>query len=143
MAIYSYRSKAFWSETDAAGMVHFSNFFRYCEACEESFWMDTVDGYTEILDKYNVLLPRVYAECSYHRPIYPHDVYRVDIEDIKLGGSSIEFRYTIYNESRGWRSAECRIVVVAVDRERMSSIEIPREVRDRLIAVGAREKSRS
>ncbi len=35
--LFSIRYRVWWSETDAALMMHFSNFFRVCERTEEEF----------------------------------------------------------------------------------------------------------
>ncbi len=141
MAVYVYRSVAYWNETDAAGIVHFSNFFRYCERAEEDFWINEYGGLNEARKRFNILFPRVRAECNFYFPIYPYDKFRVEIEDVLLGNSSITYKHKIYNESRGGKlSAECSITVVCVDRESMKSIPLPDEVRSFLLRHGAREK---
>ncbi|MEM0365793.1 MAG: thioesterase family protein [Acidilobaceae archaeon] len=141
MPIYTYRSTAYWNETDAAGIVHFSNYFRYCERAEEEFLKSIVEEFLRLREKYGIIVPRVKASCSYSYPIYPHDDYRVDIIDIELGNKSITYKYEIFNESRGGvKSAECEIVVAVVDPRIMKSIEIPKELREILKKWGAREK---
>lgn len=141
MAIYIYRSIAYWNETDAAGIVHFSNFFRYCERAEEDFWINNYGGLNEAREKFDVLFPRVRAECKYYFPIYPYDKFRVEIEDIILGNSSITYRHKIFNESRGDRlSAECTITVVCVKKDSMKSVPLPEELRNFLKRHGAKEK---
>ncbi len=141
MAVHIYRSVAYWNETDAAGIVHFSNFFRFCERAEEDFWISKYGGLNEARKKFDVLFPRVRAECNFYFPIYPYDRFRVEIEDIIIGNSSITYRHKIYNESKGDKlSAECVITVVCVDRVSMKSRQLPDEVRSFLIKHGAREK---
>lgn len=141
MAIYVYRSIAYWNETDAAGIVHFSNFFRFCERAEEDFWINRYGGLGVAREKFNILFPRVRAECSFYFPIYPYDRFRVEIEDIIVGRSSITYRHKIFNESRGNRlSAECIITTVCVERGKMSSIPIPDEIREFLFKNGAKKK---
>ena len=141
MAVHIYRSVAYRNETDAAGIVHFSNFFRFCERAEEDFWISKYGGLNEARKKFDVLFPRVRAECNYNFPIYPYDKFRVEIEDIIIGNSSITYRHKIYNESRGDRlSAECTITVVCVKKDSMKSTPIPEEVRTFLVGHGAKEK---
>ena len=141
MPIHVYRGYAYWSETDAAGIVHFSNFFRYCERTEEDFWISRFGGLDKARSKFNVLFPRVRAECNYHFPIYPYNRYRVEIVDIVVGNSSITYRYKIFNESMGERlSAECTITVVCVEKDTMKSRPIPDEIRKFLMDIGASKK---
>ncbi|MFN4045791.1 MAG: acyl-CoA thioesterase [Acidilobaceae archaeon] len=141
MAIFSYRSRAYWSETDAAGIVHFSNFFRYCERAEEEFFKSILGGFPGLLDKHGVIVPRVRASCSYSSPIFPHDDFRVDIVDIVLGRKSISYKFEVYNESKGnTKSAECEVTVAIVNPSIMKSVEIPEALRSLLKTLGARDK---
>ncbi len=137
MAIYSFRSRVFWSDTDAARIAHFSSFFRFCEMAEESMFHDLL-GWRWRPGSF--MMPRVKAECGYYAPLYVHDDFRVDVVDIVIGNSSITYRYEVVNETRGYKAAECSIVTVAVDPERMRSIPIPGEVREALLRIGARER---
>jgi YbgC/YbaW family acyl-CoA thioester hydrolase len=58
-----------FAETDMAGIVHFSNFFRYMENAEHAFYRSL--GASVIMNQHNPPLgfPRVHAECDYRRPI--------------------------------------------------------------------------
>ena len=58
-----------FAETDMAGIVHFSNFFRYMENTEHAFYRSL--GASVIMRDANPPLgfPRVHAECDYRRPI--------------------------------------------------------------------------
>ena len=57
-----------FSETDMAGIVHYSNFFRYMETAEHGFFRSL--GHSVVMDKFEPPLgwPRVRAECEY-RPV--------------------------------------------------------------------------
>ena len=58
-----------FAETDMAGIVHFSNFFRYMENAEHAFYRSL--GASVIMNHLQPPLgfPRVHAECDYRRPI--------------------------------------------------------------------------
>jgi YbgC/YbaW family acyl-CoA thioester hydrolase len=58
-----------FAETDMAGIVHFSNFFRYMENTEHAFYRSL--GASVIMNNLNPPLgfPRVHAECEYRRPL--------------------------------------------------------------------------
>jgi len=58
-----------FAETDMAGIVHFSNFFRYMENTEHAFYRSL--GASVIMKNLNPPLgfPRVHDECDYRRPI--------------------------------------------------------------------------
>lgn len=66
-----------FSETDMAGIVHFSNFFRYMETAEHAFYRSL--GFSVNLRELDPPLgfPRVHAECDYKKPLRFED--RVEI----------------------------------------------------------------
>ncbi|MEM2281872.1 MAG: acyl-CoA thioesterase, partial [Candidatus Bathyarchaeia archaeon] len=55
-----------WVDTDAAQIVHFSNFFRFFERAEEEFYEQM--GLTEWLGVKDLILPRGEAFCQYKKP---------------------------------------------------------------------------
>ena len=135
--LYSKRYRVYWSETDAALMMHFSNFFRVCERTEEEFLASL--GVTQRGSPGSrILMPRVHAECDYENPLRPGVVYRVDIIDVVIGRSSLQYLYEFYDESSNKLSARCKIVAVFYDEAEGKAKEIPKELREKLLAAGAR-----
>jgi len=135
--LYSKRYRVYWSETDAALMMHFSNFFRVCERTEEEFLASL--GVTQRgLPGSRILMPRVHAECDYESPLRPGAVYRVDITDVVIGRSSLQYLYEFYDESSDKLSARCKIVTVFYDEAEGKAKEIPKELREKLLAAGAK-----
>jgi acyl-CoA thioester hydrolase len=68
-----------FAETDMAGIVHFSNFFRYMENAEHAFYRSL--GASVIMNQLEPPLgfPRVHAECDYKRPIRFEDNLEVHL----------------------------------------------------------------
>lgn len=68
-----------FSETDMAGIVHFSNFFRYMETAEHGFYRSL--GFSVTLDQFPPPLgfPRVHAECDYKKPLRFEDNLEIHI----------------------------------------------------------------
>lgn len=68
-----------FAETDMAGIVHFSAFFRYMENAEHAFYRSL--GASVIMNHLNPPLgfPRVHAECDYKRPIRFEDVIEIHL----------------------------------------------------------------
>nr|QBO56721.1 thioesterase ITB [uncultured archaeon]UMA73083.1 thioesterase ITB [uncultured archaeon] len=140
MALYSKSYRVYWSETDAALMMHFSNFFRVCERTEEEFLRSL--GFEQHGTGSQAIGSSCqgFAECDYRSPLRPGDMYRVDIVDIVMGSSSLRWHYEIYNETRGELSATCEIVTVAYDESLGKSVPIPDEIREKLMKAGARPR---
>lgn len=71
---FSFRRRVEFSETDMAGIVHFSNFFRYMESVEQAFCRSL--GFSVVLRAADPAmgLPRVHASCDYRRPLRFEDI---------------------------------------------------------------------
>ncbi|MCS7107601.1 MAG: acyl-CoA thioesterase [Acidilobaceae archaeon] len=142
MALYSHRFMVYWSDTDAAGIAHFSNFFRWCERTEEELFRSRFGSLSGLLAEAGLAFPRVKASCNFFFPLFLHDELRVDVVEILVGEKSITYRYEIHNESKGMKSAECEIVVVPVKLSEMRSVEIPPQIKESLFSFGAVEKNK-
>ncbi len=68
-----------FSETDAAGIVHFSNFFRYMESAEHAFFRSL--GYSIMMRRFDPPLgfPRVHVSCDYRSPLRFEDLVEVHL----------------------------------------------------------------
>ncbi|MGZ8939987.1 MAG: acyl-CoA thioesterase [Limisphaerales bacterium] len=68
-----------FSETDMAGIVHFSNFFRYMETAEHAFYRSL--GFSVTLNHFDppIGFPRVHAACDYKKPLRFEDLLEIHI----------------------------------------------------------------
>lgn len=68
-----------FSETDAAGIVHFAHFFRYMEDAEHAMLRDLgLSVHRDIGDDV-AGFPRVSASCDYKKPLRFEDVFTIDV----------------------------------------------------------------
>lgn len=76
---FTVRHRVEFSETDAAGIVHFSNFFLYMESAEHAFYRSL--GFSAMLGEYRQPegFPRVHAECDYFVPLRFEDEVEVQL----------------------------------------------------------------
>jgi YbgC/YbaW family acyl-CoA thioester hydrolase len=68
-----------FSETDMAGIMHFSNFFRWMEACEAAFYRSLELPLISFVPGNIVGWPRVKASCEYKSPLRFNDVIEVKL----------------------------------------------------------------
>ena len=129
MSIVSMVDRVTWVETDTAGVVHFSNYFRYCEKLEEILLNKIGIDFMKIIENYNIWFPRVSAKCEYRYPLRYNQKYRIELINVTLGNRSIHYNYRIWNLDEDKLSAECTIVVACVDRSLNKAVEIPSDIR--------------
>jgi YbgC/YbaW family acyl-CoA thioester hydrolase len=114
-----------WSETDSAGIVHFSNFFVYFEAAEQKLMREILKLDLASAAQGKVLrLPRVEAYCQYSSPARFDDLLEVELSIAGIGKSSIMYAFSVLNKTTGKISANGRVKVMAVD-EAFRPVEIP------------------
>ena len=57
-----------WVDTDVAGVMHFTNYLRYFEACEEEFYNSISLPFNDVRVKYGIIFPRLRSTASIRRP---------------------------------------------------------------------------
>lgn len=100
---FSIRHRVAFSETDMAGIVHFSNFFRYMELAEGAFFRELEQELIQRDEGEVHGWPRVRASCDYKAPIsYGEEVEVVLIvSEVKV--RAVEFAFAFYRVTDGQR----------------------------------------
>jgi acyl-CoA thioester hydrolase len=130
-----------FSDTDMAGIMHFSNFFRFMETAEHAFLRalgfsvalgDTAPG---------LCLPRVHAECDYRAPLRFEDEVEIHLVVGRKSARSItwQFRFRrLQNGEPGPEVARGAMTVVCAARGPDGALQaapLPQAVFGRIHAV--------
>jgi len=135
--LFEARFIVYWSESDAAGIAHFTTFFKMLEWTEEELLRDILGEAFTDPDKRSIIFPRVHASCDYKAPLRVHDTARISIDSAVIGKTSITWLFTIHNETLGVESAKCKVVAVSVEASTLRPIEVPSELKEALLKRGA------
>jgi YbgC/YbaW family acyl-CoA thioester hydrolase len=127
-----------FSETDMAGIVHFSNFFRFMETAEHGFYRSL--GFSVIMDKFDPPLgfPRVHAACDYKRPLRFEDMVEVHllVREKRSRVLNYLFRFSKVPNSGAPElvaTGDLTVVCVAHYRDgRMEAVPIPAELAEKI-----------
>jgi YbgC/YbaW family acyl-CoA thioester hydrolase len=120
-------------DTDVAGIVHFSNFFRYMESAEAEFLRSLGLSFKMIWQGHSLGLPRVAASCDYLSPARFDDVLDVAVWVEKLGRSSITYAFDFSLEGKAVAKGRVTAACCRVNADRsFAAIEIPAEIRAKL-----------
>jgi acyl-CoA thioester hydrolase len=115
-----------------AGIVHYSNFFRYMEAAEHAFFRSI--GHSVVTRNVDppVGWPRVHAECDYRRPIRFEDEIEIRMYVTKKKSKSLTygfwFRKLEGSEMVDVARGSLTVVCVRHRNGRMKAAMIPREI---------------
>jgi acyl-CoA thioester hydrolase len=115
-------------ETDLAGIVHFSNFYRWMESAEHAYARSLG---LEIHDL-KIGWPRVHASADFKKPVKFGDLVRVRVSIAEIRRRSIRFCFEILVNQSEDICATGEMTSACVDLETMRAVEIPSELRAKL-----------
>ena len=99
------RRRVQFSETDMAGIVHFSNFFKWMEEAEHEFFRSVGLSIMQPLSDGTVLgWPRVSASCNYVAPVRYEQEVEIEVRVDRVGARSLT-RSSSARRGRHWRRA--------------------------------------
>lgn len=110
---YTLRRRVQFYEVDSAGIVHFSNYFRYLEEAEHALWRAA--GLSIAPPDAEVGFPRVAASFEYHRPLRFEDEIEVHLRVEAMTDKSIRYGCTITVDGR--RAATGSVTIVCARRQ--------------------------
>lgn len=125
-----------FGDTDMAGIVHFSNFFRYMEAAECDFLRSR--GLSVVLEWEGEAIgfPRVSATCDYVSPARFQDMLDVAVAIERIGAKSVTYAFEFTRGGEVIARGKVTSCCVRVGPEhKIESIPIPVSYKARLLAV--------
>jgi acyl-CoA thioester hydrolase len=133
---FVYSDRIQFSDTDMAGIVHFSNFFRFTERAEHAFFrsleLSIWEDPERIPNDERVAWPRVHASFDFHAPLHFQEVFQVELLVEEIRSKAIRYLVRVWKEN-GTLSAEGRMAAACVrkdpDSGKMRSVPIPERIR--------------
>jgi YbgC/YbaW family acyl-CoA thioester hydrolase len=125
-----------FADTDMAGIMHFSNFFRFMEVVEHAFYRSlgfsahpSVNGTGP-----RIGWPRVNVSCDFHAPLEFEEEVEIELLVEEIRGKSVRYLFRFWKPGEERRlAATGRMTAVCVELESesggMKAVRIPDEVR--------------
>ena len=134
MSEFVYHRRVQFAETDLAGIVHFSNIFRYMEEAEHALWRAA--GLTIAERGSDIGWPRLSAACEFRNPLRFEDEFEVRVRLAALKTRTIEYEFTLVRGNTviavGTMTSVC---VKKTPDGKMRAAEVPVHVTERLRGV--------
>jgi acyl-CoA thioester hydrolase len=125
------RRRVQFQETDAAGIVHFTWFFRYMEEAEHAMWREA--GLSIHPPDSEIKWPRVATAFEYHRPLRFEDEIDIKIRVTTISRRTIQYECLVI---RGEEKVATGTLTISCAQKRagesLKSIDIPDDIRARL-----------
>jgi acyl-CoA thioester hydrolase len=133
---YRLRRRVHFYETDAAGIVHFSVFFRYMEEAEHALWREA--GISIHPPGGDIGFPRVATSFDFHRPLRFEQEFDVWMRIVAMTRKTIRYACVVMDGDTKIATGSLTIACVRNrPNEPMTAIEIPPEITTRLqVAAG-------
>ena len=121
------RRRVYFYECDGAGIVHFSNYFRYMEEAEHGLWRES--GLSIARTDLGVGFPRVAASFEYHRPLRFEDEIDIHVRIVSISNRSMKYACTITRDGEAIATGSATIVCVAEQPDKsIKAVPIPPEI---------------
>ena len=124
---YTISRRVEFSETDMAGIVHFSAFYRYMEYAEHAFFRSL--GRSIVDTSLGVGWPRVHSSCDFRKPLKFEDELKIHLLVSAKTNKSISYQFRFSTKES--EVALGAITVVCVCRNQageMKPVSIPNEI---------------
>jgi YbgC/YbaW family acyl-CoA thioester hydrolase len=130
-----------FADTDMAGIIHFSNYFRYMEFAEVAFLRSLGLSVSMTRGEEHVSFPRVSATCDFLRPVRFDDVVDIEVHVERVGRKSVTYSFDFTHVgkpvAKGRISAVCCRMRPGIHE--LESIDIPAEIRTQLLGAARNE----
>jgi YbgC/YbaW family acyl-CoA thioester hydrolase len=139
---FEYQRRVEFHETDLAGIVHFSNFYRYMETAEHEFMRSLGHSIHQQMGEAEIGWPRVSATCDFRKPARNDDVLiiRLSIKEIRTRSVRYGFQFFIDVEEPPIATGSIAAVCVKFEDDSIAAVPIPDQIR---VDLEAAQKSAS
>ncbi len=118
---------------DLAGIVYYPRYWDLAHVFFEEIWEPLCGiSYPAVLKEKRLALPLVHSEATFHKPMIYGDVAHCEISIIKMGKTSISWRFRIHNQSNELCWSAIQTTVCTSMDSIGEKLEIPTWVREGL-----------
>ena len=131
---FSIKRRVNFSETDLAGIAHFSNYFRMMEEVEHAFFRSIGMSVVMQHDGLHIGWPRVAASCDYFGPLRFEDELDLNLRVIRVGEKSFNYEVDFMLGTQRIALGKITSVCCLLESTGMKSVPIPPALRQKLMA---------
>jgi acyl-CoA thioester hydrolase len=132
--VFSTVRRVEFGDTDMAGIMHFSNFFRFMEVAETDYLRSRglSVSWFEGPEKHG--FPRVSAACDYTAPARFEDLLQIAVSVEKVGAKSVTYRFEFTRDGAAIATGRMTGVYCVSTPTGLESRIIPDRLREKILA---------
>jgi acyl-CoA thioester hydrolase len=121
-----------FSETDMAGVMHFSNYFRWMEEVEHAFLRSLGMSVVQKHGDEELSWPRVQVSCEYFAPLYFEDEVDIHLRVSEIRDKSLIYEATFLRKASRVALGRIKMVCCRWVDNKFESVRIPDAIRTKL-----------
>ena len=121
-----------FAETDLAGVMHFSNYYRWMEEVEHAFFRSVGMSVVQDVDGVLISWPRVITSCEYFAPAKFEDEIELQLSITDLSDKSMTYEVLFVRDGRRIARGRTKAVCCELKDNDFRSVAIPPSVRAKL-----------
>jgi len=126
--MFHYERTVFLSETDATGVLYFSEQFKMAQECMEAYFSSRGFKLQQMIEKSAFCMPIVHATADFSAPVRVGDLLEINLSLGEMGTSSFTLHSAFKDSLRG-PVGKVTLVHVVVSKETGKAEPIPETVR--------------
>ena len=123
---FEIRSRIYWEDTDAGGVVYYANYLKYMERCRTDWLRALGVDQQQLRAERQLQFAVVSVTVDFLRPAVLNDEIIVTAELARLSGATIEFKQTIMRDTAQLIDARAR--VACLDSGSLKPRPIPKDL---------------
>ncbi len=132
MPSFSATRRVEFHQTDAAGIMHFAEFFPLMESVEHEFLRSLGLSVMSRDENGVVSWPRVNAQCDYKSAAKFDDLLAITLSIARLGEKSVTYTFDIQRDNEPIAAGTVTAVCCRMTPEGPQSMPIPQAIREKL-----------
>ena len=135
---YTTTRRVEFAESDMAGIMHFSNFYRWMETVEHEFFRSLGLSIHMQVNGQSIGWPRLEASCKFKSPLKFEETATIHLDIEEITNKTVTYRFDIEKDGNEGiiRIAKGRMTTVCAtlkpETGKLSAIPIPRAIREKL-----------
>jgi YbgC/YbaW family acyl-CoA thioester hydrolase len=139
---FTHQRRVEFSDTDLAGIMHFSNYLRYAESAEHALWRSLGRSVHSNTEAGQHGWPRLKISCSYFKPARFEQLLSIRLRIEEIRNTTIRYSFFVFDDGDPElliASGEVTIIHVALESNsgRMQKAPIPEDLRRLLLELTA------
>lgn len=138
---FTLKRRVQFAETDMAGVLHFSNYFRYMEEVEHAFWRALGRSVVTTHGLEVMSWPRVAVSCEYRSPARFEDELTLSFRLTNIGGRSLKYEVDFHRDGQVIATGKTTAVCCGMKDGVFSAMDIPDSLRTKLVSASSAAKT--